>query len=212
MLFRSDVDVDRMELLERCLIISPTEIEVHADFDDVQDDEWYYNTVDYIFKSGLMTGLDNRNFGPNESLARAQFAVIMHRKEGSPDAAYAPTFKDVASGQWYTKPILWANEAGVVKGYTNGCFGPGDAINREQMAVIMYRYAGINGYNTTKRADISVYADSNKVSDYSKQAVQWCVAEGIITGKNQGTILDPQGNATRAECAAIIKRFVEKYN
>ncbi|MDB7952894.1 RICIN domain-containing protein [Faecalitalea cylindroides] len=187
--------------------------EFYESFLDVTLHNWFYESVKYVYDNGLMTGLNETTFGPYESLARAQFAVILHRMNGSPDIEYTNKFPDVADNQWYTDAILWANEAGVVGGYTDtGKFGPGDNINREQMAVMMYRYANYLGYDTSARADISKYTDAGNVNEFAKEAMSWAVGEGIITGKYNETQLDPQGNASRAECATIIMRFMEYYN
>lgn len=180
-------------------------------FKDVSPNDWFYSSVMYVNKNGLMTGLNETEFGPVQSLARAQFAMILYRMNGSPAVDYTNKFKDVAAGIWYTDPIMWASNKGVVTGYSNGNFGPGDNINREQMAVMMYRYAKNQGYDVSASVELGNYKDGVNVSGFAKQAMQWCVAEGIITGKYNGTQLDPQGNAIRAECATIIRRFVEKY-
>lgn len=180
-------------------------------FKDVSPNDWFYSSVMYVNKNGLMTGLNETEFGPVQSLARAQFAMILYRMNGSPAVDYTNKFKDVAAGIWYTDPIMWASNKGVVTGYSNGNFGPGDNINREQMAVMMYRYAKNQGYDVSASVALGNYKDGANVSGFAKQAMQWCVAEGIITGKYNGTQLDPQGNAIRAECATIIRRFVEKY-
>lgn len=174
--------------------------------------DWFYEQVAYVYEHGLMTGLNDTTFGPNELLARAQFAVILHRMNGEPEVAYSTRFPDVADGQWYTDAILWAADTGVVTGYTDtGKFGPSDKINREQMAVMMYRYAQTQGYDTSTRADFSQYQDASQVSDYAEEALAWAVGEEIITGKYDKTQLDPKGNATRAECATIMMRVLEKY-
>ena len=180
-------------------------------FKDVSPNDWFYSSVMYVNKNGLMTGLNETEFGPVQSLARAQFAMILYRMNGSPAVNYTNKFKDVSAGIWYTDPIMWASNKGVVTGYSNGNFGPGDNINREQMAVMMYRYAKSQGYDVSASVALGNYKDGANVSGFAKQAMQWCVAEGIITGKYNGTQLDPQGNAIRAECATIIRRFVEKY-
>ena len=181
-------------------------------FHDVYMTDWFYESVKYVYDNGLMTGLNETTFGPYENLARAQFAVILHRMNGSPDMEYTNKFPDVADNQWYTDAILWASDIGVVTGYEDtGKFGPGDNINREQMAVMMYRYANYLGYDTSARADISKYTDAGNVNEFAKEAMSWAVGEGIITGKYNETQLDPQGNASRAECATIIMRFVENY-
>ena len=181
-------------------------------FTDVKESDWYYDTVKYANKTGIMTGLSSNIFGPTQNIARAQFAVILHRMNGKPRMSYQGVFPDVANGIWYTDAILWASNLGVVTGYSDsGYFGPADNITREQIAVMMYRYAKIKGYNTTKRTDIWKYSDGGNVSGFAQEAMKWCVAEGIISGKDYGTRLDPQGHASRAECAAIMQRFLEKY-
>ena len=177
-----------------------------------KDHDWFYNNVYYNYFAETMTGLDDTHFGPNETLARAQFAVILYRMNDTPEVEYKKTFPDVLENIWYTDAILWAADTKVVTGYSDtGMFGPSDKINREQMAVMMYRYAGYKGYSTDNKADFSKYKDANKVSEFAEEAMKWAVGNGIITGKDNGTMLDPQGNATRAECATIIMRFMEKF-
>ena len=179
---------------------------------DVNSGDWFYDAVYYNYFAGTMTGLNDDHFGPTQSLARAQFAVILYRMNDTPEVDYEAIFPDVEDDVWYKDAILWAADTGVVTGYTDtGKFGPADLINREQMAVMMYRYANYKGYTSDEPEDISGYADAGKVSAFAKEAMEWAVGNGIISGKNEGTILDPQGNATRAECATIIMRFIEKF-
>ena len=106
--------------------------------------------------------------------------------------------------------IIWANEAGVITGYENGLFGVNDPITREQMATMMYRYAKGKGYDVSQRAELSRFADAGQIQPFAVEAMQWAVANEIIQGMNE-TQLAPQGNANRAECAAIIMRFKQKY-
>ena len=180
-------------------------------FADVTGSDWFAGYVKYAYENGIMTGLTPTTFGPGEPLARAQFAIILHRLNGTPAVDYTARFHDVAAGIWYTDAILWAADTGVVTGYSNGNFGPGDNINREQMAVMMYRYAAYKGYDTSVKADFSQYQDAGRVSDFAREAMQWAVGEQIITGKYDETQLDPQGEASRAECATIMMRFMERY-
>ena len=181
-------------------------------FTDVKTSDWYYDAVTYVYENGLMTGLNTTTFGPGEALSRAQFAVILHRMNGTPEAAHTANFPDVADNTWYTDAVLWANSIGVVNGYSDtGKFGPGDNITREQMALMMYRYANHMGYDTSVKADFGKFKDAARVSSFAAEAMKWAVGNGIITGKNNGTTIDPQGNAARAECATIIMRFMEKY-
>lgn len=178
-------------------------------FKDVKQGSWYYDSVATVYYNGIMTGLNKTTFGPADNLARAQFAVILHRLSGKPAVGYKATFPDVPKGQWYTEAVLWASENGIVTGYTDsGRFGPGDNINREQMAVMMYRYADLLGMDTTVRADYSKFSDARAVSRFAEEAMSWAVGTGIISGKDNGTRLDPQGNANRAECATILTRFI----
>lgn len=197
----------------RYLAISPTpfDIEQPFPFTDVSGADWFYDEVEYAYTNGIMTGKDADTFAPYEFLARAQFAVILHRMNDEPEVTYADTFRDVGKDIWYTDAILWAADTKVVTGYSNGNFGPGDNINREQMALMMYRYANYNGYDTSMRADFGQYQDAASVSDFAAEAMQWAVGEKIITGKYNETQLDPKGNASRAECATIMMRFMEKY-
>ncbi len=179
---------------------------------DVRRSEWYAENVLSAYYSGVMTGLNEICFGPNEVLARAQFAVILYRMEKEPETEYTEKFSDVGKDIWYTDAILWANEAKIVTGYTDtDLFGPSDKITREQMAVMMYRYALYKRYDVSKEADFTQFVDAESVDEFAKDAMQWAVGMEIITGKEEGTVLDPLGNATRAECAAIVMRFIEKY-
>ena len=181
-------------------------------FKDVMKNVWYYDSVCYVYWNEIMTGMNQTMFEPNSPLARAQFATIVYRMENSPQVSYNAKFPDVSNGIWYTNPILWASNTGIVTGYEhNGCFGPADKINREQMAVMMYRYAKYKGYNVNKKTNLNRFADASAVNDFAQEAMEWAVGMEIITGKDSGTKLDPQGNASRAECAAIIMRFNKLY-
>lgn len=181
---------------------------------DMETGDWYYNAVYYNYDREIMNGVDLDHFEPLSNLARAQFAIILHNIEGKPSTAYEPKFKDVADGEWYTEAIMWASSNKIVTGYTDGSerFGWGDNILREQMAVMMHRYAeNFKNYNVSDTADFDRFEDAQSVSAYAEEAMKWAVGTGIITGKDNGTRLDPQGYASRAECAIIIQRFLERY-
>ena len=185
-------------------------------FLDVNEQDWFVDYVTYVYENQIMTGLNNTHFGPYDVLARAQFAMILYRMNGTPKVDYTTRFPDVQKGEWYTDAILWAAQTGVVTGYTDsGLFGPSDYINREQMAVMMYRYVNYKGYKSDAPADISNYKDAVQVSEFAEDAMKWAVGNGIIEGKvnDDGVTyrLDPQGNASRVECATIIMRFKEKF-
>ncbi|MGF7083957.1 hypothetical protein M2148_000890 [Lachnospiraceae bacterium PF1-4] len=178
-------------------------------FVDVRPDDWYYGAVKNVYQRRVMTGLDNNYFGPTEDLVRAQFAALLYKLEGSPSVEYDNRFSDVADGQWYTKPILWAAQNGIVNGYQDGRFGVGDSINREQIATMLYSYSKFKGYDLSQSGDLSVFPDNSKVSVYAKKSLQWAVGVGFISGTNGK--LDPQGSAVRAQCAAIMMRYLNAY-
>ena len=181
-------------------------------FTDVKTNAWFYQSVRYVFDKGIMTGTTSSTFAPYEPLARAQFAIMLHRLNGAPKMEYTKNFPDVKANEWFTDAVLWAHDAGIITGYSNtGRFGPADNINREQLAVMLYRYAKYKGYSTSQRASLGSFSDASKVNGFAKEAMQWAVGAGIISGKNNETKLDPQGNATRAECATIIMRFMEQF-
>ena len=183
---------------------------------DVVKDDWFYNAAYYNYFAGTMTGTDPTHFSPYATLVRAQFATILHRIEGKPDAAYTNRFPDVPDGQFYSTAVLWAADAKVVTGYTDsGYFGTSDPITREQMVVMMYRYADYKKYDISKTADLSSFSDAGQVSGFAETAMKWAVENGIIEGKentDNSYRLDPQGSTSRAECAIIIQRFMEIFD
>lgn len=180
-------------------------------FTDVAAADWFYDSVKYAYNDRLMMGTDSITFSPYQNLSRAQFAVVLYRMNGEPQITYSPVFPDVATGTWYTDAVLWANSKGVITGYANKMFGPADNLTREQMAVMMYRYANYLGKDTSVNGDFSKFKDASSVSEFATEAMKWAVTKQIITGKENGTMIDPQGNTARAEAAAIIQRFMMAY-
>ncbi|MBU3874742.1 S-layer homology domain-containing protein [Faecalicatena sp. AGMB00832] len=170
---------------------------------------WFYEYVKYVYDRGIMTGLNQTTFGPTAILSRGQFATILYRMAGQPNVSYSNVFPDVPQGAFFTLPVLWAYNNGIITGYNNGYFGPPDLATREQIATLMYRYAKSLGYDTSAKGDINVFPDTNKVSGFAKEAMVWAVGSGIIKG-DQGK-LNPQGRLSRAQCATIITRFMELY-
>lgn len=206
------VDVYYYDVMNDHMFVTTVTVGTGMPFNDVSAQDWFVNSVRYVYNNKLMTGLNTTTFAPGQAVARSQFAVILHRMNGAPLMTYEAKFPDVAAGLWYTDAVLWANSIGVVNGYSNtGKFGTADKINREQMAVMMYRYAQYKGYDVSQKASFENYRDAVQVNVFAQEAMQWAVGTGIITGKDNGTRLDPQGNASRAECATIIMRFLEKY-
>ncbi|MCU6686424.1 CotH kinase family protein [Dorea acetigenes] len=209
---QEDVDRAAKELTEAMEALVPVG---KLPYIDVADTDWFYKEVAYNYYAGTMTGIDGTHFDPYTTLVRAQFATILHRIEGTPKVTYTNRFPDVPDEQFYSDAVLWAAEAKVVTGYTDsGYFGTNDPITREQMVVMMYRYADYKGYDTSKTAEISRFTDAGTVSEFAEEAMKWAVENEIISGKkndNGSYRLDPQGSTSRAECAIIIQRFMEKF-
>ena len=177
-------------------------------FVDVNPKEWYHPYVDYAVEHGLFGGTSANTFEPETAMTRAMLVTVLWRYEGQPKG-YENTFTDVnaKSGSWYIDAVAWAAANNIVGGVGNGKFDPEGKITREQMATILFRYAKWKGIDTNKRNDLSVFPDGSKVESWAKDAVQWTVAEKIINGSD-GKLL-PQGNATRAQVATILMRFVK---
>lgn len=182
-----------------------------VEYKDVPEGSWFYPSVEYVVENGIMAGFTYDTFGPYSNLARSQFPVLLYRLEGEPEVEYTKKFKDVPDNTWYTDAILWASENGIVSGYTNGYYGVNDSITREQMAVMMHRYAVYKDFSVEKEASLKNFDDIKKVSDYAEDALRWAVGSELIFGKENGTLLDPQGVANRSEGAAIFMRFMQYY-
>lgn len=181
-------------------------------FHDIKESDWFYHEVRDVYNRGIMTGYKENEFNPYGVLARAQFAVVLHRMDGKEAVTFVDKFPDISDGIWYTDAVLWAADKGIVTGYSDtGMFGPSDNIQRQQMAVMMYRYAQYKKYDVSRKASFEKFSDADQVLDYANEAMQWAVGTGIITGKDNGTRLDPVGDTSRAECAIIIQRFIKEY-
>lgn len=176
-------------------------------FRDVPEDMWCRDAVAYVFDKGLMKGISDTVFAPAASTERGMIVTILHRLEGEPTAA-ASSFTDVAAGKWYTDAIAWGAANGVVEGYSDTIFKPTQDITREQLAAILFRYAQLKGYDTSKRADLSAYTDAGEISAYALEAMRWAVAEELISGVTSYTLV-PSGRADRAQVATILMRFCE---
>lgn len=175
-------------------------------FTDVSDSDWFYEPVCFVYSQGLMTGTSATTFEPNTPLSRAMLVAILHRLEGSP-AVSSGTFTDVANGDWYAEAVNWAASVGVVNGFDDGSFQPNTAITREQMAAILMNYAQYKGQDVSARATLDTYSDATAISSWANDVMSWAVAEGLLTGVTNDQ-LQPQGNATRAQVAAILQRFL----
>ena len=179
-------------------------------FTDVSEKDWFYSDVMFVYENGLMLGTSKTLFSPHGTATRGMMATILWRMEGSPAPKGKNSFTDVEAGKWYADAITWTAENGIFAGYGKDKFGPDDPITREQLAAIFYRYADYKGYDLTVKGNLDKFKDADKITDYAKTAMQWAVGSGLVKGKS-GNLLDPQGTATRAEIAAMLHRFIEKY-
>ena len=179
-------------------------------FTDISEKDWFYGDVMFVYENGLMLGTSKTLFSPHGTAMRGMMATILWRMEGSPVPKGKNSFTDVEAGKWYADAITWTAENGIFAGYGKDKFGPDDPITREQLAAIFYRYADYKGYDLTVKGDLDKFKDADKITDYAKTAMQWAVGSGLVKGKS-GNLLDPQGTATRAEIAAMLHRFIEKY-
>lgn len=173
-------------------------------FDDVPASSWAADAVAFASSHELFNGTAPGQFSPGVSMSRGMLAVVLHNLESNPEQAVTGIFGDVDNDQWYAEGVAWAAENGIVSGYGNGQFGPNDAITREQLAAMLWRYAGKPQATSTTLS----FADADKVSGYAKPALLWAAEKGIVNGKGDG-ILDPLGTATRAEVAQMLKNFLK---
>ena len=177
-------------------------------FIDVAPGVWYDEAVQYVYENSLMSGTGEGRFSPDVTTSRAMIVTILYRLEGSPAVNGGAAFTDVEAGTWYTDAVAWASANGIVSGYGEGKFGPNDPITREQMAAILYRYAGYKGLDVSGRADLSGFTDAGQISAYAVDTLRWAVSEELITGTS-ATTLTPGGSATRAQAALILMRLCQ---
>ena len=178
-------------------------------FADVSGSDWFYNDVRYVYGKGIMDGTGADRFSPNAPLTRAMIVTILYRMAGSPSVSGSSDFTDVAAGKWFAKAVAWAAANGIVNGYGSGLFGPNDPVTREQLAAILYRYAVYGGMTAvTLEENLGSFADTAQLSAYAIQAMNWAVGQGLINGS--GSNLVPKAQATRAQVAAIIHRYLER--
>ncbi|MCI6553451.1 MAG: beta-N-acetylglucosaminidase domain-containing protein [Lachnospiraceae bacterium] len=184
---------------------------------NVNAGNWKYESVKYVYNNDIMGAITGTtNFQPDRPLSRSMFATVLYRMAGEPKVAFENKFTDVAAGKWYSDAIIWAYKNKIVAGYTDGSFGINDNITREQIAKMLFEYAKVSKYDISERNDLGSFTDEASVSGWAVEYMQWATAVKMITGKpndDQKTYrMDPKGDATRAECAAMLTRFAEKYN
>lgn len=179
-------------------------------FEDVKAENWFYDDVRFVNENGLMKGVSEKLFAPNGNVTRAMLVTVLYRNEGEPAINRSIPFADVDLGAYYGSAVIWAKQNGIVNGVSETEFAPDDNITREQIAAIMHRYAQYKGYDVSvgENTNILSYDDFDSISEYAIASMQWAVGSGMIKGRTEST-LNPLDNATRAEIAAILHRFIE---
>ena len=204
--------INEGEEIRTCAVCGETETRVTEKrtecpsdaFTDLDKSQWYHEGVDFVLDNGLMKGMSDTIFAPNGQVTRAQLVTILYRLEGQPSVeGMENPFEDVAEDTWYTDAVIWAANAGVVNGTSETTFDPNAAITREQIAAILFRYAGAEAVEEDHLKD---FADADKISAYALDAMNWAVSEGLITGMGDGTVA-PRATATRAQIATILMRY-----
>lgn len=173
-------------------------------FTDLGDKQWYHDFIDYAVENGLLEGTSPTTMEPNATLIRAQLAQILYNIEDKPAVTGEMIFEDVPASEWFYSPILWANQNDIINGTSATTFEPLEAITRQDLALMLYRYAG----KPAVTGDLDGFTDADQVGDWAEEAMAWAVAEGIVQGDTP-TTLNPTGTATRAEAAAMLQRFLE---
>ncbi|MGN0963182.1 MAG: choice-of-anchor I family protein, partial [Clostridia bacterium] len=184
--------------------------EIALPFTDVEKEDWFYEDIAFAYRCGLMNGVDSTVFAPEMTTTRGMFVTVLYRLEGTPETHSPSTFSDVPAEAYFSDAVAWAEENDIVNGCGNGHFGPEDAVTREQAATMLHRYARYKGYDVTlsEGNDLSAFADADEVSAYALPAMEWACATGLMQGYDGN--LNPAGNTTRAQTAALFHRFTEE--
>ena len=175
---------------------------------DVAETDWVYDGVRYAFESGLMKGVSDDRFAPQEEVSRAMIATVLHRLAGTQKAGGSNPFPDVEEGQWYSDAVIWAAGEKIIEGYGNGSFGTNDPVTREQLVTMFWR---AEGKPDAAQDALSDFSDAAEISSWAEDAFAWAVSTGLIQGK-PGNLLDPQGTTTRAEVAQILMNYDQMKN
>ena len=178
---------------------------VHIEFEDVTPDDPFYEAVNYCVERGIVNGVSETSFAPDEPMTRAMLVTVLWRAMGSPGGS-SHSFTDVPAGTWYSDAVAWAAANGIVNGVGDGKFAPNSPITREQFVAILHRLQGSPAYE-----DALPFADAGAVSPWATSAMCWAVQAGILTGsaRPDGIYLDPAASATRAQAAAILNRYMK---
>ena len=195
--------------------ISLSSVEKEWPFDDTPENlgHWKYENIKFVYDRGIMTGVKETEFRPDEPLTRSQFASVIYRMAGEPSVEYKSVFTDVPADKWYSNAIIWAYENNIVAGLGDGCYGLGNNITREQMARMLMEFARVQGYGIDEREDLDRFEDASQVSRWATEYMRWAVGSGMISGsvKDGKYYMNPKGQATRAECATMLTQFIKKH-
>jgi hypothetical protein len=214
---------------DRTVAFTPPHLSIYAvgydgwPFEDVRIADWFYGDVDYVYQNGLMIGVSDTSFAPQSNLTRAMIVTILYRNakeqwsvgSGKWSADGGTAFTDVSAGQWYTDAVSWASANGIVNGVGDNKFAPDDPVTREQFATVLFRFSQLSvGVDVhidppSRNSDLAAFTDAGDISDWARDAVAWAHYNGLVNGK-PGNLLDPRGSATRAEAAALLRRYMEK--
>ena len=175
-------------------------------YGDVNPSDWFYAAVLYTYEQGIMTGMGDGLFSPKSNLTRGMIAQVLYNMEGEPQYQESAGFSDVSENDWYFEAVSWAAQNALVEGYGDGLFGPQDDVTREQMALLLYRYAQYKGYDTSAVGSLEPFPDGDSVSSWAAEAMAWAVGSGLMLG-DENNALNPSGTATRAEVAQLLTRF-----
>ncbi len=187
-------------------VLETNEISVDS-FEDINSGDWYYDATKYVVEQGLFKGVSESEFAPETTMDRAMIVTVLHRLANEKTASSDATkFNDVSQDTYYYNAVNWAVENGIVNGVNENTFAPSDSVTREQLVVMLYRFAKLNGTVAGSESVLVSYEDANEIESYVKEAFAWAISDGIITGKSS-TILAPKDTATRAEVATMLMRF-----
>ena len=180
-------------------------------FEDVAENNWFFENVMYAYANRLMTGTTGTRFAPNATLSRGMVVTVLYRMEGEPEVDFEPIFNDVAEGRWYSDAVIWAYQNEIVQGISANRFAPGNDITREQLATMLYRYARFMEYDLTvpNAAGLGTFADYGEVNTWAEDAMRWAVYHELVRGSNNN--LMPRGDATRAQYATILQRLIDRF-
>ena len=188
--------------------LCPSVFAAGSSYADVLDTHWAHPYIEDVTEKGIMNGVDDKNFAPEDAMTRAMFVTVLARLSGD-TLTEQTSFSDVPAGQWYSAAVSWAAENGIVSGFGDGTFRPNDALTRAQAAVMLCAFAAFTQDDVTVRADLSAYSDAGQIPSWAMDAMQWANARQLIIGRDSAH-LAPTAATTRAEMASILSAYIRK--